>query len=79
MKKGQLSAEMLILIAVVLAVIALVSTQLLTTAQKTSAKIDSQSNSILEKTEQAVKAKQGAFCIKDTECLSDSCNENSCS
>ncbi|HIH22988.1 TPA: class III signal peptide-containing protein [Candidatus Micrarchaeota archaeon] len=78
--KGQLSAEMLILIAVILAIVAIVATQLIGTAQKTSEKIEVQSAAILEKTEQAVKGKGGDFCVDDIDCQSNSCNtqEKSC-
>ncbi|MBI2079876.1 class III signal peptide-containing protein [Candidatus Micrarchaeota archaeon] len=79
MKKGQLSAEMLILIVVILAILAIVATQLLNTAQKSSEKIESQSTAILEKTEKAVKGKEGSFCVNDDECLSGSCIDNTCS
>lgn len=76
--KGQLSAEMLILIVVVLAVVAIVATQLLKTAEKSGEAIDAQSQAILDKSEAAIKAKKGDFCVKDEDCLSNKCFENSC-
>jgi len=76
--KGQLSAEMLILIVVVLAVVAIVATQMINTAQKGSEKIESQSNSILEKTEVVVKAKKGDFCVEPKDCATNNCFANSC-
>lgn len=76
--KGQMSAEMLILIVVVLALVAIVATQLLNTAEKSSQKIESQSQAIMEKTDAAVKVKSGGFCVKDEECLGGKCFENAC-
>ncbi|MFA5077039.1 MAG: class III signal peptide-containing protein [Candidatus Micrarchaeia archaeon] len=48
--KGQLSAEMIILLAVVLAVVAIVAIQLTNTAQNASGAVENQSNKILERT-----------------------------
>jgi uncharacterized protein (UPF0333 family) len=76
--KGQMSAEMLILIVVVLALVAIAATQLLNTAEKSSEKIESQGQAILDKTDAAVKVKSGGFCVKDEECLSGKCFENAC-
>ncbi len=76
--RGQMSAEMLILIVVVLALVAIVANQLLNTAEKSSEKIESQGQAILEKTDAAVKVKTGGFCVKDIECLSGKCFENAC-
>jgi hypothetical protein len=76
--KGQLSAEMLILIVVILAVVAIVANQLIGTAQKTSASIGTQSTAILDKTNEAVKAKPGDFCVKSDDCTSGRCSDNVC-
>ncbi len=76
--KGQLSAEMLILIAVILALVALVASQLMTTAEKTSTQINAQTDELLESTESYSKAKEGQFCVEDDDCLSDSCVDNAC-
>ncbi|MEK6982154.1 MAG: hypothetical protein AABX38_04450 [Candidatus Micrarchaeota archaeon] len=46
--KGQLSAEMLILIVVLLAVVALVSTQLFKTGQKLGTQIDSGTDVLID-------------------------------
>lgn len=76
MKKGQLSAEMLILIVVVIAIIALVASQLTKTSEKASNAIDEQSDVMLSRSEAAVKAKPGEFCTEDMHCLSESCDTN---
>ena len=66
--KGQLSAEMLILIAVVIAVIAIAATQLLQTAEKSSNEIDKRSDDILETTEKSMKSGLGEACSSDSNC-----------
>lgn len=71
--KGQLSAEMLILIVVILAVAAIVANQLITGAKNTSDTVDSQSQAVLDKTTEAMKGKSGDFCTKDEQCL-DGCD-----
>ncbi len=76
--RGQLSAEMLILIVVVLAIVALVANQMLTTAEKGADKIDEQSEDLFSKTDEFTKAKEGAFCIEDDDCLSGSCVDSHC-
>jgi hypothetical protein len=74
--KGQLSAEMLILIAVIIAVVAIAATRLISTAQDSSDSIDTQSEEMLDMSDSAVKGKPGDFCTKETHCASGSCNEN---
>jgi uncharacterized protein (UPF0333 family) len=48
--KGQLSAEMIILVAVILAVVAIVALSMTNTANKGSAAIGNQSDQILDRT-----------------------------
>jgi uncharacterized protein (UPF0333 family) len=72
--KGQLSAEMLILIAVIIAVVAIAATRLIDTAQDSSESIDTQSEQMLDKTKHAVRGKAGDFCTVDEDCISESCN-----
>lgn len=52
--KGQLSAEMIILIAVVLAVVAIVALSMTNAANKGSAAVDSQSGHIINRTSDIV-------------------------
>ena len=67
--KGQLSAEMLILIAVVIAVVAIAATRLISTAEKSSDSIDKQSSTMLNMSENAVKGKPGDFCNDPNQCV----------
>ena len=76
--KGQLSAEMLILIAVVLAIVALVAHQMMSTAEKGADQIEEQANSLFQSSEEFAKAKEGQFCVEDEDCLSESCVDNVC-
>lgn len=52
--KGQLSAEMIILIAVILAVVAIVAIQMTKTAQGAGSAVENQSSSILNRTGEIV-------------------------
>ncbi len=74
--RGQLSAEMLILIVVVIAVIAIAASQLMKTADNTAGRIDAQSDKLLNKTEMALKGKPGSICAAADDCLSDICNSD---
>ena len=71
--KGQLSAEMLILIAVVVAVVAIAATRLISTAKSSSEQVGNQSQEIGAMAEKSMKAKPGEFCVDDGGCLSGSC------
>src|SRR3989338_2907794 len=72
--KGQLSAEMLILIVVVLAVVALVASQLMKTGEETSKAIEESSGKIINATEVNLKKSAGASCTENKECKSDYCS-----
>ena len=72
--KGQLSAEMLILIVVIIAIVALVASQLTKTSEKASGTISNQTDTMLARSEAAVKGKPGEFCTEDKQCLSESCD-----
>ena len=76
--RGQLSAEMLILIVVVLAVVALVASQLLKTGEETSKTIDKRSGEIINSTESAFKKKAGSSCSEDDQCESNYCISGEC-
>jgi len=66
--KGQLSAEMLILIAVVIAVVAIAATRLISTAKTSSSQVANQSDTMLRTSEQAMKGKAGEPCVIDDNC-----------
>jgi len=76
--RGQLSAEMLILIAVILAVVALVGYQLMSTAHNSANQVQSQADKILSSSKQYSLVKEGGFCVSDEDCLSNSCADNIC-
>ncbi len=65
--KGQLSAEMLILIAVILAVVAIVAIQILGAAKQTGEKIGNQTDRLDRMTDEAIKAPEGGFCLEEDE------------
>ena len=78
--KGQLSAEMLILIAVVLAVVAIVAIQLLGTAKTTAGEVQNKAGTIMKVTDDAIKASEGQYCnTPEVTCQSGlSCTDNIC-
>jgi hypothetical protein len=68
--KGQLSAEMLILIAVILAIVAIAANQMIGTAKSTSSNIGNQTDHINEMTKEAIKSPRGGYCFTDDDCES---------
>ena len=75
--KGQLSAEMLILLAVILALVLLVSSQLLKTTQAASDKVEQSSESAFGKADAAIEASKGDagdYWISDGDCKSGTCD-----
>ncbi len=74
--KGQLSAEMLLLIVVILAVVAIVATHVLSSAREAGSQISEQSEDLYEKVDTGMKAREGEFCTEDDDCLSGRCSEN---
>ena len=76
--RGQLSAEMMILIVVVLAIVAIAATQLIGSAKDAGEQISTQSDDLYEKTSAAMKGSEGDFCVDDEDCLSESCTDNKC-
>ncbi len=73
--KGQLSAEMLILITVVLAVVAIVAVQMMGTAQKTGESVQRQADILGNRTMEAMKVPPGGYCSRPGE--SDECQDGS--
>jgi len=77
--KGQLSAEMLILMVVVMAVIAIAAGQMMGTAKETSAAISSQTDRIGLMASESIKSAEGGFCIYEYDCMEGlSCSEHRC-
>ena len=74
--KGQLSAEMLIILAVVLAVALLLASQLLKSAGTASGNVDNKTEAIFNKTNLGG---SGDYCTDGTQCLSKVCEpDNTC-
>ncbi len=75
--KGQISAEMLVLIVVVLALVAIVSIQLLSSGKETSKNIDAQTQKLTNLSISATKSAEGERCISDDDCVEGlTCNSN---
>ncbi len=66
--KGQLSAEMLVLIVVVFSIVAIAAIQLVGTAKQTGADIQNQSHRLGNMTSEAIKSSEGGYCISDEDC-----------
>lgn len=67
--RGQISAEMLVVLAVLIAIAVLVASQLLKTAGQATDKVEKSSEKVMEKTDSII---QGACSKKDESCFSDS-------
>ncbi|MBU0527396.1 hypothetical protein KKE92_02860 [Candidatus Micrarchaeota archaeon] len=77
--KGQLSAEMLILMVVILAIVALASVQLIGSAKETSENIGSQSKKLNNMINDEIKSPEGGFCFEDEDCQDGlGCTEKRC-
>ena len=66
--KGQLSAEMLLLITVILAIVAIAATQLIGTAKDTSGNIQKESERLNERVTESIKSQAGGYCFDDSDC-----------
>jgi uncharacterized protein (UPF0333 family) len=77
--RGQLSAEMLILIVVIIAIVGIAALQLMNTAKDASAEIEEQSKNTLDFAKTGTgKLEAEDPCIKDSDCKSDNCDNNVC-
>jgi len=72
--KGQLSAEMLVLMVVVLAIVAIASMQLIGTAKGAGKQASSQSQDLLDRSSDAIKSQSGEACQYDGDCDAGSCD-----
>ena len=75
-KKGQLSAEMLLLIVVILAIVAIVAGNLMKSAKQAGKAMQNQSTSILSISEDASKGDTGDPCVSDDQCKSGTCDKS---
>lgn len=76
--KGQISAEMLILLVVVLAIVALAAMTMMGSAKKASAGVQGKTDEIVSGVDEIAKGDAGAACVKNENCRSDSCYNNVC-
>ncbi len=76
--KGQLSAEMLLLIVVIIAIIGIAATQLLGSSKNASETIKNSSNLIVEDSSRSLLRGPGEPCSVDNICESNRCLEGKC-
>jgi hypothetical protein len=77
--KGQLSAEMLVLMVVILGVVMLAASQIIGSARETSEGIGNHTKKLNAIAEEGMKSSEGAFCFEDEDCRQGlSCMENRC-
>ncbi|MGV8176378.1 MAG: class III signal peptide-containing protein [Candidatus Bilamarchaeaceae archaeon] len=76
--KGQISAEMLILLVVVLAIVALAAMTMMGSAKKASEGVQGKTEEIVSGVDEVAKGDSGAACVKDANCRSNSCYNNIC-
>ena len=74
--KGQVSAEMLILLAVVIAIVALAASALMNTAQQSSAAVTSRTQGVLDSTNNVANCRA---CTYDADCnVGEQCTSGCC-
>ena len=76
--KGQLSAEMLLLIVVLLAVVAIVATHVMSSAKEAGSQITEQSEELYEKIDTGMCSEDGEPCVTDDDCCSGGCTDYRC-
>lgn len=77
--RGQLSAEMLVLMVVILGVVVLAASQIIGSAKETSKGIGEHTEKLSEMAEEAMKSPEGSFCFEDEDCQYGlSCKSNRC-
>jgi len=76
--RGQVSAEMLILLAVVIAIVALAATYLMDLGKNAGESVQEQSTIVLHQSEASVLGDSGDPCIEGTDCKSGSCPDHTC-
>ncbi len=71
--RGQLSAEMLIVLVVILGLAVILAGVMLKSAANAGSAVENQTNTLIE----AGKGLPGAFCTENSGCRSDSCDTSS--
>jgi uncharacterized protein (UPF0333 family) len=80
MMRGQVSAEMLIMLAVVVAVVAIAAAYLVGLGKDAGEQVQEEGRDILDSVEEASKGDTGDACLDDDDCKSGSCDSsNRCS
>lgn len=75
--KGQVSAEMLILLAVVVAIVAIAATYLMNAGKGAGEQVESQTNSTLGKVSDMSKGEEGDYCVEgERDCRSGVCGSD---
>ena len=80
-KRGQISAEMIIVLAILLGLIFIVATRLQETAKSASETVQQQSQdifSVISETAELGKKQSGEYCSVDSECMGGSCLVGAC-
>ncbi|MCX8197428.1 MAG: hypothetical protein N3G80_03895 [Candidatus Micrarchaeota archaeon] len=72
--KAQLSAEMLIILVIILGIAVLVATTMLRSANKAAATVEQKADKIMNMSDSAAKGQKGAFCVSDEDCESGFCD-----
>ena len=73
--RGQLSAEMLIILVVILGVAVLVASVMLKSANKAADKVSAKTDTVLNATDAAsLRGASGEYCVSDADCQSGSCD-----
>ena len=72
--RGQVSAEMLILLAVVIAIVALAATYLMDLGKSAGESVSEQSTIVLHQSQASVLGEIGDPCMDDGDCKSDDCD-----
>jgi type II secretory pathway pseudopilin PulG len=73
--KGQLSAEMLVVLVVILGLAVILASTMLKSANKAAASADAKTNAVLEASDQGVlKGTAGDYCASNFDCESNSCD-----
>lgn len=77
--KGQLSAEMLVMIVVVMAILSIAASQMMGSAKSTSEAISNQTRYIGMMASESIKSAEGGFCIEPADCMEGlECNGQRC-
>jgi uncharacterized protein (UPF0333 family) len=68
--RGQISVEMILLVVIILAIVALVASNFMGTAEKATGKFSNMSESVF--------SKAGEYCLTDSDCESGHCVNGKC-